>query len=118
MAEETTMLPCPWCAQPITAQANFCSRCGKAVNQMTGTLPVTATPKWYYNIWFVLFMLFFVLGPLGLPLVWKNPKLSKGVKIALTLVMAVYTLLLIELIAKTVQAVMGEVRQFNSTFQF
>ncbi len=54
-------------------------------------------PKWYHNIGFVLVMLFLVVGPLGLPLVWKNPTFSRRVKIALTLATIVYTVALIDM---------------------
>ena len=73
-------------------------------------------PKWYYNAWFVLLMLFFVLGPFGLPLVWKNPHFRRWVKAALTLVMVVYTVVLIDLTVRAFQAVMAEVRNIQSTF--
>ena len=74
--------------------------------------------KWYHNIWFVLFMLFFLLGPFGLPLVWKNPRFSRALKIALTVTMVLYTLLLVDLTLRAVRAVMGELGQFNATLQF
>jgi hypothetical protein len=54
-------------------------------------------PKWYFNIGFVIVMMFFVTGPFGLPLVWKNPHFSRRVKGALTLVMIVYTIWMIDL---------------------
>lgn len=73
-------------------------------------------PKWYYNVWVVLFMLFFVLGPLGLPLVWKNPRLSRRVKTALTLVMVVYTVALADVTIRAFQAVMHEMDQLNAVF--
>ena len=75
----------------------------------------TKKARWYYNIWFVLFMLFFVVGPFGLPLVWKNPKFSRTVKMVLTLAMIVYVLVLADLTLKMVNAVMNQVKQFNST---
>ena len=85
----------------------------------TPSNPPTKPPsKWYYNVWFVLLMLLFVAGPLGLPLVWKNPRFSRGVKIGLTLLMVFYTLLLIEMTVRMVRAVMEGVQQFNSTLQF
>ena len=118
MAEELTMIPCPWCAQSHTPEANFCSRCGKPINQMMGTPQAPSAPKWYHNIWVVLIMLFFVLGPFGLPLVWKNPRFSRSVKIALTLTMVLYTIVLIEMVIRMGRAVMGEVQQFNSTLSF
>lgn len=52
-------------------------------------------PSWYYRPWFVLIMLFFVLGPLGLPLVYKSPCFSKPWKIILTIVMIVFTVYLV-----------------------
>lgn len=46
--------------------------------------------KWYYRPWFVIFMLVFFLGPLGLPLVYKSPRFNLRWKIGLTLLMLVY----------------------------
>ena len=112
-----SVLPCPWCTQPLTTEVNFCSRCGKPVNR-TASPNAPAAPKWYYNVWFVLVMLFFVLGPFGLPLVWKNPRFSRWVKIALTVAMVLYSVVLIEMTLRMVQTVMREVQQFNSTLSF
>ena len=83
--------------------------------------PIAAPPsksRWYHNLWFVLAMLLFVLGPLGLPLVWKNPRFNRGTKYALTGLMVLYTLFLIKLTAQMVRAVSQSVEQFNSTFKF
>lgn len=74
-------------------------------------------PKWYYNVWFVFLMLFFVVGPFGLPLVWKNPRFSRRVKVALTLAMIAYTVLLVDVTVRMVRAVMNEANQFNSILQ-
>lgn len=113
MESGATTNTCPLCGATTPEPATFCSQCGQPLG---GTpRPAQPQPRWYYNIWFVLFMLFFVVGPFGLPLVWKNPRLSRGVKLALTLAMTVYTVLLIDLTRRTVQAVMNEVSQFQST---
>ena len=66
----------------------------------------------------MLFMLFCVIGPFGLPLVWKHPRLSQRAKLILTLVMIVYTGVLIDLTMQAVRAVIGQVNQFNSTLSF
>ena len=87
-----------------------------ALNQPLAAPP--SKPRWYYNIWFVLAMLLFVLGPLGLPLVWKNPRFNRGTKYALTVLMVVYTLFLIKLTAQLVRAVSQSVEQFDSTLRF
>ncbi|MBI4354301.1 MAG: hypothetical protein HY595_03590 [Candidatus Omnitrophica bacterium] len=70
----------------------------------------TSHPKWYHNVWVVLLMLFFVLGPLGLPLVWSHPRFSQRTKWILTAVTALYTILLIDV---TIRAVRGAVQLFN-----
>ncbi|MDP3704116.1 MAG: hypothetical protein Q8R78_06985 [Candidatus Omnitrophota bacterium] len=78
----------------------------------------TPKPKWYYNVWFILAMLLFVLGPFGLPLVWKHPRWSRWIKITLTLVMVFYTAALIYGTIRAGQAVIQGVEQFNSTLSF
>lgn len=47
--------------------------------------------NWYASVWFVLLMLFLVLGPLGLPLLWKSPRFSSAAKIVLTAATVAYT---------------------------
>ena len=51
--------------------------------------------RWYLRPVSVLLLLFFVLGPLGLPLLYRSPKFSKRLKIILTVVVIVYTSYLI-----------------------
>lgn len=51
--------------------------------------------KWFYNPWVVIFLLIFVLGPFGLPLVYKSPRFSRAWKMIWTLLMAAYTWYLI-----------------------
>jgi hypothetical protein len=51
--------------------------------------------KWYLRPISVVLLLFFVLGPFGLPLLYKSPKFSKKLKIVLTIVVIIYTTYLI-----------------------
>ena len=51
--------------------------------------------KWYLRPIGVVLLLFFVLGPLGLPLLYKSPKFGKASKIILTIVVMMYTCYLI-----------------------
>ncbi len=53
--------------------------------------PTSEPLKWYYKPLTVIFLMVFVVGPLGLPLVYKSPKFSKAAKIAITLLMIPYT---------------------------
>jgi len=52
--------------------------------------------RWYYRPWSVVFLLFVVLGPFGLPLLWRSPGFSRGMKIALTVAVVAYTAVLVE----------------------
>ena len=51
--------------------------------------------KWYYKPINVILALFLVLGPFGLPLLFKSPKFNTASKILLTILVIIYTLLLI-----------------------
>ena len=51
--------------------------------------------KWYLNPISVVLLLFFVLGPFGLPLLYRSPKFSKPLRIILTIVVILYTSYLI-----------------------
>lgn len=107
---------CSACGQEAAAGDKFCSACGFPLAGPAGRPAAQApAPKWYHNVWFVLAMLFFVLGPFGLPLVWQNPRLSMGMKIGLTLITLVYTAWLIELTLKMMQSVTGHLQQFQQT---
>ena len=105
---------CPLCNAPVLPQQSFCPRCEQLL--AGAKPPAPEKPRWYYNVWIVLIMLFFVLGPLGLPLVWKNPRFSRWIKVALTLVMAAYTVALVELTVQAFQAVTHEMGQLNAVF--
>jgi hypothetical protein len=51
--------------------------------------------KWYLRPMSVILLLFFVLGPLGLPLLYRSPKFGRTLKIILTAVVIIYTLYLV-----------------------
>ena len=51
--------------------------------------------KWYLRPLVVILLLFFVLGPFGLPLLYKSPKFTKRLKIILTVIVILYTTYLI-----------------------
>jgi membrane-bound acyltransferase YfiQ involved in biofilm formation len=47
--------------------------------------------KWYLRPIGVVLLLFFVLGPFGLPLLYKSPQFGKASKIILTIAVVIYT---------------------------
>jgi hypothetical protein len=108
---------CPACGAITVGASKYCSACGIPLDA-TATRAGPQPLKWYYNIWFVLLMLFFVLGPFGLPLVWKHPRFSRGLKWGLTVLTLAYTLWLIDATIRVTQAVLERVNQFNETLQF
>jgi hypothetical protein len=65
---------------------------------------------WYYRPWAVVALLFLVLGPLGLPLLWRSPSFTRGWKIALTVAMVVYTALLAESMVVAVRMAMEQMK--------
>ena len=107
---------CLACGATTAMPATYCRQCGKPLDPAHP--PAPSGSKWYQNVWLVLLLLFFVLGPFGLPLVWKNPRFSRTVKMALTLTMVVYTVVLVQLTIQMFQTVTQEVNQLKSTLQF
>jgi hypothetical protein len=65
-------------------------------------------PKWYYRPWSVVFLLFFILGPFGLPLLWRSRGFSRGVKIALTVAEMAYTALLVQTMLMAIRVAMEQ----------
>ena len=51
--------------------------------------------KWYLRPITVVLLLFLVLGPFGLPLLYRSPKFNKTLRIILTIVVVIYTSYLI-----------------------
>lgn len=51
--------------------------------------------KWYLKPIVVIALLFIVLGPLALPMLYKSPKFSKRAKIVLTIAVILFSLYLI-----------------------
>ncbi len=78
------------------------------------TPPATERPRWYHNVWVVLFMLFFVLGPLGLPLLWKSPHFSRAMKIALSVLVIVFTVWILAGAMKIVSGMFNEIQTLPS----
>lgn len=108
------------CESPVAATARFCSTCGVelAKTGSAGSRAPARPAKWYHNIWIVLVLLFVVLGPFGLPLVWTNPRFSRATKLVLTALTVAYTTALIALTARMVAAVTGQMDQLDTLFTY
>lgn len=62
--------------------------------------------KWYLRPTIILVLLFFVLGPFALPLLYKSPKFNPTWKIILTVLVVVYTVYLVVVTFNTSNQVM------------
>ena len=58
-------------------------------------MPKDEKVKWYLRPVSVVLSLFFVLGPFGLPLLYKSSRFSRTSKIILTIAVVIYTSCLI-----------------------
>ncbi len=101
----------------MLADGEACPRCGQALVPV-GAVPSAARVKWYHSVWFVLFMLFFVLGPFGLPLLWKSPRFSRNAKIAWTITVGVYCCWVAFAIVRAVQTTMGHFDAIEKSLLF
>ncbi len=70
--------------------------------------------QWYLKPWVVIMLLFFVLGPFGLPLVYKSSKFNKASKIILTVLMALYTWYLVDITMKTISEITKTLPQLQA----
>jgi len=94
---------CPGCCGVLDVADNFCRHCGTAVGNVKSAAaapsrPAAERPKWAENRWIILFMLFLVLGPLGLPMLWRSRQFSLPWKIVLTVTVVGLTVLILWLI--------------------
>ena len=73
--------------------------------------------KWYLNPIIVVLLLFFVLGPFALPLLYKSPNFSKKLKTILTILVTVYTLFLIFVSLKVVTEFYIRMEEYRKTLE-
>jgi len=71
--------------------------------------------RWYLKPVIVLLLLFIVLGPFALPLLYKSPKFNKTLKILLTVVVVIYTLYLVFVSLEIGREVYIEMKELHDT---
>jgi hypothetical protein len=89
------------------------------VKRTIGSVSAPRAPvaiKWYYRPVWVLILLFFVLGPFALPYLWRSPRFTRGLKIALTISVVAYTGLLVGETIRIVHAVQDELKELQLSF--
>jgi hypothetical protein len=73
--------------------------------------------KWYLRPLSVVLLLFFVLGPFGLPLLYKNPKFSKKLKILLTVAVIIYTAYFIRVSIDMGREIYTQMEEYQGMFK-
>jgi hypothetical protein len=104
-APENRKNVCRQCSAVLRPDDRFCSVCGAPTRGVIGASPTcemgpTSDPaagrtRLIDNPWFILALLFLVLGPLALPLLWRSRGFSLLWKSLLTAVVVLFTVLLV-----------------------
>ena len=78
----------------------------------------SAPLKWYYRPGWVLILLFLVLGPFGLPFLWRSPSFSRPLKLVLTVLVIAYMAFFIDETIRLFRAVRGELDVLGAVTDF
>ena len=62
------------------------------------------------NPWVILALMFLVLGPLALPLLWRSTRFSRSAKIALTVTVSIVTALVVVALYLVIKSCVEQLR--------
>jgi len=105
-ATNVQKIVCPRCLRLLDVGDRFCRQCGAPLKgspaaaspARPAVVPAQSRTSWAENRIVVLVVLFLVLGPLGLPMLWRSRQFSLFWKVVLTTIVLGLTLVLVGLI--------------------
>ena len=74
--------------------------------------------KWYYRPAWVLVLLFVVLGPIALPILWRSPSFSRPVKVVLTVLVLAYMALFVDETIRVFRMITSEMDVLGTVTDF
>jgi len=74
--------------------------------------------KWYYRRAWVLVLLFVVLGPIALPILWRSPSFSRPVKVVLTVLVLAYMALFVDETIRVFRMITSEMDMLGTVTDF
>ncbi len=129
---EIENIVCPACFAVLDAGDRFCRHCGAATSgdqpavqpadalsrpchcqvQMLGDSPA-ARPRWTDNPWVVLPVVFLVLGPIGIPMLWRSRRIAPRWKILVTIAVLGLTAFIAVMIHHSLSASLAPLQQLH-----
>ena len=129
MSYTVEKIVCRNCFAVLDVEDNFCRHCGAGTRETSASAasshssravppqpawPVRKPPKPVYdNPWAVLGLLFLVLGPLGLPVLWHSRAFSRSSKIALSVAVAVMIIAMFGFVLWSLKEALAPLSELN-----